>query len=85
MSLCIYTFIILVIEPFMEDDEECSKLGDVNGRTYANPDYVNSACLWMRRDKLCFLSRMECDLTRRLLMSVLLGAAIGWERRDSDR
>ncbi|GMH69822.1 hypothetical protein TrRE_jg12330, partial [Triparma retinervis] len=28
---------------------------------------------------------MECDLTRRLLMSVLLGAAIGWERRDSDR
>ena len=53
--------------------------------SYSNPDYDTSPCQWTRRPELGYLNSMECDLTRRLLASVLLGAAIGWERRDSDR
>jgi putative Mg2+ transporter-C (MgtC) family protein len=84
--LVLYTLVVLLVEPWI--DRGC-KEGEVRegeeGKTYANPDYVNSACLWERRESLLYLSKMECDLTRRLLMSVVLGAAIGWERRDSDR
>lgn len=56
-----------------------------HSKAYSNPDYDTSSCLWTRRAELGYLNSMECDLTRRLLVSVLLGAAIGWERRDSDR
>mmetsp|Transcript_3163 Transcript_3163/g.6384 ORF Transcript_3163/g.6384 Transcript_3163/m.6384 type:complete len:374 (+) Transcript_3163:119-1240(+) len=87
-SLFVYTAIAVFVEPFVAYSKECLKEGDGGGevtKTYGNPDYVFGVCNWERREELLGLSKMECDLTRRLLMSVLLGAAIGWERRDSDR
>ncbi|GMH54012.1 hypothetical protein TrST_g5731 [Triparma strigata] len=82
-SLVLYTFIIVFVDPFFDFSGDCETKDD--GKVYSNPDYVANNCLWERRSELFYLSSMECELTRRLLMSVLLGAAIGWERRDSDR
>ncbi len=82
LSLLFYTVIAVFVE-FLIGEPEC---GSSSARTsYTNPDYDSTNCQWRRLPSLGFLSPMECELTRRLLISVLLGAAIGWERRDSDR
>jgi hypothetical protein len=46
-SLFIFTIVILFVEPWVGDTEGCKAEG-VAEKTYANPDYVNSACLWER-------------------------------------
>jgi putative Mg2+ transporter-C (MgtC) family protein len=52
---------------------------------YENPDYDTDPCRYIRLPELCFLTLEECDISRRLLMSVILGGAIGYERRIADR
>eukprot|EP00527_Entomoneis_sp_CCMP2396_P008031 CAMPEP_0198150464 /NCGR_PEP_ID=MMETSP1443-20131203/51037_1 /TAXON_ID=186043 /ORGANISM="Entomoneis sp., Strain CCMP2396" /LENGTH=275 /DNA_ID=CAMNT_0043815773 /DNA_START=319 /DNA_END=1146 /DNA_ORIENTATION=- len=52
---------------------------------YANPEYVKYSCSHIRFPHLLFLTPEECDFGRRLVMSVFLGAIIGWERRMADR
>jgi len=88
-SLVMYTFVVLFSEFLMVDHNgNCVDALDTNSltKTYTNPDYnPYRYCQWERRWVLLGLSRIECDLARRLLMSVLLGGTIGWERRDSDR
>lgn len=58
-------------------DEEKSK--------YENPDYNDDPCHLMRIPFLFYLTLEECDLSRRMATSVLLGGFIGYERRASDR
>ena len=52
---------------------------------YENPDYITDPCFHRRLPQLLFLTLEECDLSRRMLYSVVLGGAIGYERRASDR
>lgn len=52
---------------------------------YENPDYNDSPCHTMRIPFLFYLTLEECDLSRRMATSVLLGGLIGYERRASDR
>jgi len=52
---------------------------------YENPDYDDSPCRTTRIPSLFYLTLEECDLSRRMATSVLLGGFIGYERRASDR
>jgi len=52
---------------------------------YENPDYDDSPCHITRIPFLFYLTLEECDLSRRMAASVLLGGLIGYERRASDR
>mmetsp|Transcript_10297 Transcript_10297/g.17077 ORF Transcript_10297/g.17077 Transcript_10297/m.17077 type:complete len:416 (-) Transcript_10297:357-1604(-) len=52
---------------------------------YNNPDYNTDPCRYLRLPWLAGLTLEECDFCRRMLVSVLLGGAIGYERRSSDR
>lgn len=52
---------------------------------YENPDYNDSPCHITRIPLLLHLTLEECDLSRRMFTSVLLGGLIGYERRASDR
>ena len=61
-----------------EDDEQSTK-------KYENPDYDDSPCHLTRIPFLFYLTLEECDLSRRMAVSVLLGGLIGYERRASDR
>jgi MgtC family len=52
---------------------------------YNNPSFVYDPCEQMMLPYLLFLSRLQCNLGRRLLASGLLGGIVGWERREADR
>lgn len=52
---------------------------------YENPDYITDPCFHKRLPELLGLTLEECDLSRRMLASVLFGGAIGYERRVADR
>ena len=52
---------------------------------YENPDYITDPCFHRRLPELLGLTLEECDLSRRMLASVLFGGAIGYERRVADR
>ena len=52
---------------------------------YPNPDYDGSKCPHIRQPILLGLTPMECSFGRRLVMSILMGGVIGWERRQADR
>ncbi len=52
---------------------------------YANPDYIMDPCRYLRVAELLFFTLEECDMSRRLLCSVILGGVIGYERRSADR
>jgi len=56
-----------------------------NATVYENPDYNTDPCRYERLPHLCWLTIEECDISRRMLASVFLGGAIGYERRASDR
>jgi len=50
-----------------------------------NPDHIDDPCRYERIPQLFWLTEEECDMSRRMLMSVILGGAIGYERRASDK
>jgi len=52
---------------------------------YPNPNYDGSRCPNVRYSKLLFLNKIECSFGRRLVMSIIMGSLIGWERRQADR
>lgn len=52
---------------------------------YENPDFDTDPCRYLRLPLLVYLTLEEADHCRRLLASVLMGFAIGYERRISDR
>lgn len=57
----------------------------IQDREYDNPDFDQNPCHYARVPHLFWLTMQECDLSRRMLASVILGGAIGYERRTSDR
>lgn len=86
--LVVFTAVILLEgTPLLSDNCTPSIVGKGGGgqTRYSNPDYSTDLCLYERSSHLLFLTPMECDLSRRLLVSVLAGGIIGWERRDADR
>jgi len=72
---------VMLIEPFVETPCNGSK-SDIE---YENPVYDDNPCQFVRFPNLMFLNRQECVFGRRLVMSVILGGFIGWERRQADR
>ena len=73
--------IVAVLEPYMNlpCDDEGERL------EFPNPAFDSSPCRNMRYAKLLFFTPEECGFARRLVMSILLGGFIGWERREADR
>ena len=89
-TFILYTFIIWLGEslllPTNEKDWCWSAQHDYpNIKVYDNIDYNNNPCYKERPPHLLFLSQMEISFARRMFTSVLLGAAIGFERKTSDR
>ena len=72
---------VATIEPLLHIP--CEDPGEV--KEYANPAYDGSNCRYIRYAILLGLTKQECAFARRLVMSVLLGGLIGWERRQADR
>ena len=54
-------------------------------KDYDNPDYNSDSCRRERVPMLLFLNLEEADFCQRMLVSVLLGSAIGYERKMADR
>jgi hypothetical protein len=54
-------------------------------KDYDNPDYNSDICRRERIPMLLFMTLEESDFCQRMLVSVLLGGAIGYERRMADR
>jgi putative Mg2+ transporter-C (MgtC) family protein len=72
--------IISVVEPFLTlTCEEAAKL------QFANPAFDANPCKQMRYAALLGLTPEECSFARRLVVAILLGGIIGWERRQADR
>ena len=54
-------------------------------KTYANVDAIRDPCYYERTLYLLGWSMFECDFGRRMIAAVVLGAAIGYERKAADR
>jgi uncharacterized membrane protein YhiD involved in acid resistance len=53
---------------------------------YGNPDYDSNPCRFLRIFPILLgLTLEECDMCRRMMVSVFLGGAIGYERSSADR
>lgn len=50
-----------------------------------NPLYNENPCRHQRYTRLLFLTPDECSYGCRLIVSVILGSIVGWERREADR
>jgi len=73
--------IVAVLEPFLHVGCDLPE----STLKYPNPDFNDDPCRDFRSIRLLFLTRDECDYGRRLVASMVLGCAIGWERRQADR
>ncbi len=68
----------------IHEDVDVEEIDETSSK-YENPDYNDSPCHITRIPLLFYLTLEECDLSRRMALSVLLGGLIGSERRASDR
>lgn len=50
-----------------------------------NPSYVPNPCRWTRYVILLGMSPMEAQMSRRVILSLIMGSIIGFERRRADR
>jgi hypothetical protein len=77
------TAIAVVLEPFINNLPCDTVASDVK---FPNAFYIFDPC-WdhQRYIQLMMLTRSECRFGRHMVMSVILGAAIGYERRSADR
>lgn len=75
--------VVVSLEPFLS--LPCGASSTEGVSEHLNPDYAVSSCHHTRYARLLFLTPFECDLGRRLLMSLFLGSVIGWERRQENR
>lgn len=53
---------------------------DLADKEFKNPDYCTDPCQYIRLPNLVGLTLEECDMSRRMLTSVILGGAIGYVR-----
>jgi hypothetical protein len=75
---------VFILEPFITLPE-CSLTNNLNKIEMPNPLYSINPCRDVRYIRLLFLTQGECSFGRRLVVSVILGSIVGWERRQSDR
>ena len=90
VTFILYTFVIWLGEPLLLPTNEKDWCWSAQNdypivKIYDNPDYNNNPCYKERPPHLLFLSQMEISFARRMFTSVILGAAIGFERKASDR
>lgn len=70
--------LISLVEPFLTP-ESCR--GDTHsGLAFGNSLFKYNPCRYTRKYYLLFLSPDECSFSRRLVIAVILGGFIGWER-----
>jgi hypothetical protein len=50
-----------------------------------NPSYQPDPCRWTRYVVLLGMNKWEADMSRRIVMSILMGSVVGFERRRADR
>eukprot|EP00978_Attheya_sp_CCMP212_P024917 scaffold79109_cov47-Attheya_sp.AAC.2 len=82
--------VLAVLEPFLilsctAGDGDGDGDGDSEKKVFKNVLYVDDPCQTTRLPQLLFLTAQECSFGRRLVISVVLGGIIGWERREADR
>jgi putative Mg2+ transporter-C (MgtC) family protein len=76
--------LVSLVEPFLSPAVmNCGIEG--TSKTFANSLFVYDPCRYQRYAVLLFLTPDECSFARRLIISVLLGGVVGWERREADR
>jgi len=84
----ISTFYILIgpsiLLRYMKQSDWCPTSTNT-AKDYENPDYDTDPCHHIRIPLLMYLTIEEADHCKRMLISVALGSAIGFERRSSDR
>lgn len=88
--LIVYTGVILLGDVCLlprDDSVWCraAKEGYPIVKDYPNPDANTNPCHYERTLYLLFMNQFECMFSKRMIISVLLGAAIGWERKAADR
>ncbi len=88
--LLVYTIVILFGEIFILPSNQASwcSLADTSSQSskqYENPDFRIDPCRFHKTIYLLYLTVDECDWARRILLSVIYGAIIGFERRSADR
>jgi putative Mg2+ transporter-C (MgtC) family protein len=76
---------ISVAEPFLEPSFIDCGIVDDTSKQFGNALFVYDPCRYQRYAIILFLTPDECSFARRLIISVLLGGLIGWERREADR
>lgn len=72
--ICVGPILLAYIIP---KGEWCGQSETESDAEYANPDYITDLCRYLRVPQLFFLTMEECDMSRRLLCSVILGGIIG--------
>ena len=88
--LVLYTMAILFGDVWLlpkDETEWCraAQNGYPNVKHYHNPDTNNNPCHYERTLYLLGMNQFECMFAKRMIVSVLLGAVIGWERKAADR
>jgi putative Mg2+ transporter-C (MgtC) family protein len=84
--------VVVVLEMFLTDamlscDSTVMSASEQRAVTteYGNPSFTYDPCRYRRVPRLLYMTRIECAFGRSLVMSVLLGGVVGWERRMADR
>jgi len=85
-----FTFIIFFGEILLLPKDEtqwckAAQHGYIRQKSYENPYADNNPCLLERTVFLLFTNLDECDMARRMIGSVIFGAAIGYERKTKER
>ena len=75
--------LVSVAEPLLTPSS-CLEPIDTN-KEFGNSLFKYNPCRYERKDYLLYLTPDECSCGRRLVISVILGGFIGWERRQADR
>ena len=84
--LIVYTFIFLFGKSLLPPEEKWCPYHNLPVRNgYHNPDYNYHPCHHYRTPYLLFLHLQEVDYAQRMMISLLLGGIIGFERRASER
>ena len=84
--LVIYVVSVMVVamlEPFVTP-QSCLEPIETS-KEFGNSLFRYNPCRYERKGYLLFLTPVECSYSRRLVIAVILGGLIGWERRQADR
>ena len=88
-----YYTIVALLAPFLVPACPLAKSHrNITTAVHLNPDYdfshqgeIHEACHMTRYAVLGGMNYWECDMSMRVLMSLMCGTIVGWERRRADR